>query len=208
MPPTETTPDLDAALAVARQRQQEAEALEAEAAAEFEGASGRTSVARETAAECQREAARVAGNASWIERLTEQLLQRRKEAPTYSMGTQKGPHTQLSELENLRKPGDSSIMRSIYPAAVADDESREPPCDRQVEPGSRLDGKTKDGRAMTRSRGYLPGTNRGISTADYAAGLKKGREAMATSDRAAPAATARMTAADFAALRVNKRQTA
>jgi hypothetical protein len=64
--------------------------------------------------------------------------------------------------------------------------------------------QTKDGRAMARHRNYLPGTNRGISTQAYQDTLRNERAKMATQDRAAPAAKARVTGAEFAALRATK----
>jgi hypothetical protein len=117
------------------------------------------------------------------------------------LGTVMTPRTQAAELERYRTPSDGPAMKGINPGA--EDEGRA--CDLPPEPGGRLDGKpTRDGRAMARVRNYLPGTNRGISTADYAEGLKKGREAMAAQAQA-PAARARMTAAEFAALHAKKR---
>jgi hypothetical protein len=116
------------------------------------------------------------------------------------------PHTQLSELERTHLPSDSPIMRSIYPAAGAKDQGAA--CDVPPEPGS-FGKSTKDAvrRSMGRLRSYLPGTNRGITTQAYQDKLRDERAKMATKDQqAAPVATARMTAADFAALRANKRQ--
>jgi hypothetical protein len=71
--------------------------------------------------------------------------------PSDLVATVFAPGTQAAELARYRKPGDSPPMKGVNP--------------------------TQDGRAMTRIRNYLPGSNRGISTADYAENLKKGREA-------------------------------
>lgn len=74
-------------------------------------------------------------------------------------------------------------------------------CDLPPVEGSRLDGRTKDGRSMGHHRSYLPGTNSGISTADYAEGLRKERAKMATQDHSGVVAKPVMNAAEAAALR-------
>jgi hypothetical protein len=122
--------------------------------------------------------------------------------PSDLISTTFRPGTQAAELARFRKPGDPAPMSGVNPPAT--DQSRTA-CDVPPEPGSGIARRVGDGRAMRVTRNFLPGSNRGISTADYAAGLKQKRAAMATRDRTAPVAKARVTGAEFAALRANKR---
>jgi hypothetical protein len=107
------------------------------------------------------------------------------------------PATQLSELQSSRKPSDSPVMRSAYPADAA-----ERPGENEHEAGPCFPSRSEDSarRPMLRNGSQVLGSNRGISTADYAANLKKERAALAAQAQAAPAGKARVTAAEFAKL--------
>jgi hypothetical protein len=146
----------------------------------------------------------------WVARAQDALRAAKDQEPREGLdpealiATSFSPHTQRTELERYRRPGDPPITKGIYPGA----EDEERACDLPPEPGGRLDGKpTRDGRAMSAVRPYLPGTNRGITTQQYADNLREGRKPMGTHDQAAPVARARVTAAEFAALHAAKRRT-